>query len=229
MAAQARRASRRGLLEAVRRFQEAALQPAGSWQPQLPLELAFLEALSLAASSGGMPAGAPLAAEPARAPQPVEAAVQPATPQSMAQEPAPAPAPATPQPAPAPAPAAGTPAPEAVPAAAAALTLQTVVGMWHEMVARVGQSKKNLPALLAMCKPLAVEGNAIILGFDYPIFKEKFDKLQGGPGTVIDAFRALSGTECTVRAVVTSEYAVPIRRDEFHALAEELGGIVREE
>ena len=45
MVAQAARAPRRALIDAVRRFQEAALQPAGSWQPQLPLELAFIELL----------------------------------------------------------------------------------------------------------------------------------------------------------------------------------------
>ncbi|HMT21002.1 MAG TPA: DNA polymerase III subunit gamma/tau, partial [Promineifilum sp.] len=43
MLAQANRAPRRALIDAVRRFHEAALQPAGSWQPQLPLELAFIE------------------------------------------------------------------------------------------------------------------------------------------------------------------------------------------
>ena len=45
MLAQAGRAPRRALIDAVRRFQEAALQPTGSWQPQLPLELAFIELL----------------------------------------------------------------------------------------------------------------------------------------------------------------------------------------
>jgi hypothetical protein len=198
------------LLEAVRRFQESALQPAGSWQPQLPLELAFLEIVT--------------APQAAPTPEPTRSAAAEIRP---AEAPAAAPAPQAEPPAPR-QPEAAAPAATA-PSVAQALTLQTVVGMWHEMVSHVGQLKKNLPALLAMCKPLAVEGNVIILGFDYPIFKEKFDKMQGGPATVTDAFRTLSGVDCNVRGVVTSEYAVPIRRDEFHALAEELGGIVREE
>ncbi len=45
MLAQAQRASRQGLISAVKRFTEAALTSAGSWQPQLPLELAFIELL----------------------------------------------------------------------------------------------------------------------------------------------------------------------------------------
>jgi hypothetical protein len=37
------------------------------------------------------------------------------------------------------------------------------------------------------------------------------------------------GTECGVRCVVTSEYAVPISKEEFQALAEELGGVLQED
>ncbi len=46
MTSQAQRAPRRALIDAVRRFHEAAQQQSGSWQPQLPLELAFLELVS---------------------------------------------------------------------------------------------------------------------------------------------------------------------------------------
>src|SRR5690606_31465187 len=45
MLAQAQRAPRHGLIDAIKRFNEAALVAAGSWQPQLPLELAFVELL----------------------------------------------------------------------------------------------------------------------------------------------------------------------------------------
>ena len=42
---QAQRAPRRALIEAIRGFHEAAQKQAVSWQPQLPLELAFMELL----------------------------------------------------------------------------------------------------------------------------------------------------------------------------------------
>jgi hypothetical protein len=97
------------------------------------------------------------------------------------------------------------------------------------MVSLVGQSQKNLPPLLNMSKPLATEGTSIILGFDFPIFKDKFDKFQGAPQLVGEAFSHLLQTKCTVRAVVTSDYTVPIQKEEFDALADELGGVVNKD
>jgi hypothetical protein len=101
--------------------------------------------------------------------------------------------------------------------------------MWPEMTVRVRQRMKNLASLLDMCKPLALEGQTIILGFDYPLLKDKFDKTPGALDLVTNTFRALSGTDCSVRSVTTSDYPMPIRREEFQALAAELGGIVRDE
>ncbi|MFO7664902.1 MAG: DNA polymerase III subunit gamma/tau [Chloroflexota bacterium] len=222
MTAQAQRAPRRALIEATRRFHEAAMQPAGSWQPQLPLELAFLELLP-------------------EAPQ-AWAVIPPAVTGSVADttrdEPTPAPAPSHRKPAPAKAKKEGSPIKEsanqettspAPPAAASALSVPAIAGFWPEMTQVVGRKMKNLPALLAMCKPLAIEGMTIILGFDYPLLREKFDKTPGAAATVTDAFRALSGVECTIRTVVTNDYPVLIRREEFQALANELGGVIRED
>lgn len=111
----------------------------------------------------------------------------------------------------------------------AALTVAAVAAMWPEMTKRVGRRIKNLPALLTMCKPLALEGRTIVLGFDYPLLKDKFDKTPGALELVTDTFRALGAADCAVRTVTTSDYPVPIARDEFKALAEELGGVVRDE
>ena len=97
------------------------------------------------------------------------------------------------------------------------------------MIKRVGQQSKNLPPLLAMCKPLAIEDGTIVLGFDYPIFKDKFDKMPEASQAISETFTDILNTHCSVRCVVTSEYTVPIEKDAFEALAEELGGVVREE
>ncbi len=88
---------------------------------------------------------------------------------------------------------------------------------------------RNVPALLAMCKPLAIEGSTIILGFDYPLLKDKFDKTAGALDLITDTFRELTRTNCTVRTVTTSDYPVPIAREEFQALAAELGGVVKQD
>ncbi|MBP6017042.1 MAG: DNA polymerase III subunit gamma/tau [Candidatus Promineofilum sp.] len=216
--AQAQRAPRRALIDAVRRFQEAALQPTGSWQPQLPLELAFMELLPDAPMAGqgigmrdqgrGMSAEVHSTADHApavteQAPLTTPRTAQPARPPSAR--------------------------PSASPAPSAPLTVAAIAGMWPEMTQRVGRHMKNLPALLTMCKPLAIEGHTIVLGFDYPLLQDKFDKTAGALELVTDTFRALGATDSAVRTVTTSDYPVPIPREEFQALADELGGVVREE
>ena len=97
------------------------------------------------------------------------------------------------------------------------------------MVGLAGQSQRNLPALLNMSKPLGLEGDVIILGFDFPIFKDKFDKQPGAPQLVGEVFSHLLNTKCNVRAVVTSDYTIPIQKEEFDALADELGGVVQDD
>lgn len=224
MLAQAERAPRRALIEATRRFHEAAMQPAGSWQPQLPLELAFLELLP----DSSMPRMAALAEKIAVQPPAVTPTPLAEIPQSETMtQPAPviAPVPELPSDAEA---VAETDFPSP-PAHAPGLTIATVAGLWPEMTQLVGRKNKNWPPLLAMCKPLVVEGKTIVLGFDYPLLRDKFDKTPGAVGAVIDAFRALSGVDCTIRTVVTTDYPVPIRREEFQALADELGGIMLDE
>ncbi len=231
MLAQAERAPRSELIKAIKRFQEAALKPTASWQPQLPLELAFMELLP----------DTPLAAYAAvdarqerELPRVKEAAALPTAPPVTVEPEAAAPAVAVEE--------KGKSvvlevADEVIiePKVAAAadpgisITLTGVKAQWGTMVSQIGQVEKNLPALLAMCKPLAVEGRVIILGFDFPIFKEKFDRTEHASAVIEDAFSELLGTKCSVRCVVTSDYAMPISREEFQELAAELGGILEEE
>ncbi|MEM7117809.1 MAG: hypothetical protein AAF614_35590, partial [Chloroflexota bacterium] len=87
---------------------------------------------------------------------------------------------------------------------------------------------RNLPALLNMSKPLAVENETVVLGFDYPIFKSKFDDNPEAAKVVGEVLTALTSTHCNIRCVVTSEYNVPISRQDLEGLADELGGVVRE-
>ncbi|MFO7679681.1 MAG: DNA polymerase III subunit gamma/tau [Chloroflexota bacterium] len=236
MLLQAQRAPRQGLIDAVKRFNEAAVTPASSWQPQLPLELAFIELLP---AEPLVMASAPPAAQPTIQPTAQAAPKTAATP----------PITAKPQPKPQTAPLAAEtkqtagskeqaadnlkPPPASphppLPSHQAALTLPAVTRCWPEMIELVGNAQRNLPPLLNMSKPLALEGSVIILGFDFPIFKDKFDKHQGAAQLVGDVFSHLLQGKCTVRAVVTSDYTVPIQKEDFAALADELGGVVSEE
>ncbi|UCC50676.1 MAG: DNA polymerase III subunit gamma/tau [Anaerolineaceae bacterium] len=231
MLAQAQRAARPELIQAIKRFQEAALKPIASWQPQLPLELAFMELLP----------DTPMALYPS--PAPAQAADTLQVQESSIEAPQPETAADVAESISPPAASAGESSESEVqgaalattvptippPSPSTAITLDAVKAHWRAMVAQVGHREKNLPALLAMCKPLAVEGTIIILGFDYPIFKEKFDKTEHAAGTIGDIFSELLGTELGVRCVVTSEYTVPISKEEFQALAEELGGVLQED
>jgi DNA polymerase-3 subunit gamma/tau len=267
MLAQAQRADRDRLVAAIRTFSEAALAPATSWQPQLPLELAFIELL------------------PARAPKPAPAARMPAAtvPEvaipSVPKPPEPAPILDVPveqtllgdeaelsEPTSSPLPPAASelaaPAPEAaeeltlqpveqaaeeVTTAAPALTLELFRAQWPAMVQRLERRDRNLPPLLAMCRPLAVEGNTLFLGFEFPQLKEKFERRPEVLGYMVEAYQALIGVECNIRCVLTKQYrpraagqnspptppggapkSAVDEREAFLALADELGGTVHE-
>ena len=245
MLAQARRAPRKALIDAVRRFHDAALQPAGSWQPQLPLELAFIELVPEGPMAGITNYELRITNEEVVDRRPATADHKPHSgkgrPPASDHRPDSAdhrtPTPLTEELEAEPkgegeargsSPIVGGQAPPAE-EKAVALTVAAVAGMWPEMTKRVGRHNKNLPPLLSMCKPLVLEGKTIILGFDYPLLKDKFDKTAGALDLVTNTFRALGAADCTVRTVTTSDYPVPIAREEFQALASELGGVVRDE
>jgi hypothetical protein len=237
IAVQAQRSSRTALIEAIRKFHEAAQTQSVSWQPQLPLELAFLELLP--------DEPAPILMQPATTRS------EPAVVEEVVETEAAAPVETTDKPAETvdlPAQPAGvddatatsvipdlsetkataeTVLKEKAVTDAAPLTLDMVKAQWRVMVAKAARENKNLPPLLAMCKPLDVEGNFIILGFDFPIFKEKFDKTESAAMVISEAFSEIFGTTYGVRSAVTSEYVVPVGHDEFQELADELGGVVR--
>lgn len=237
---QAQYADRKTLIEAVKRFNEAATTQSGSWRPQLPLEMAFIEMLPAAPGQMGM-------APPVREVQPpltrtvAPIETKPAQPQTekkakvktSAPEPPPAAKEETKTAAETAEPETESPPAEPVKteAKSSGPTLQAVTTRWPEMRERVGQVDRSLPALLASCKPLAVEGTTIILGFDYPILREKFDKKKAAKETIADVFSTLLEKRCTIRTVITSEYEPPKMtksiQEDFVALADELGGIVR--
>ena len=168
MVAQAQRAPRQGLIDAIKRFNEAALVAAGSWQPQLPLEMAFIELLPdqpmPAVAVTAVPSPQPVTPKPAKAkpkPKKEEDVVKTAVPM-----PEPPPPPAEPhrqnqpyqEPEAEPAkPATKTPSKSA----AKPLAVREVQAIWADLVGRSGEKIKNLPALLNMGKPLAAEGRTL--------------------------------------------------------------------
>ncbi|MGW8319815.1 MAG: DNA polymerase III subunit gamma/tau [Candidatus Promineifilaceae bacterium] len=222
MIRQAQDADRQGLIDALKRFNEAATTPPVSWQPQLPLELAFIDLL---------PEGKDYSlAEPRE--QKAAPAVQTGVQETVAveEEQLPPPEPAKPE-------LAEAKPVEAVAAEPAApmqqaVTLDQVIQSWPRLRELVGRSDKSLPGLLASGKPLAMEGTTLILGFEFPILKDRFDGQKGANATVARALEQLLDTECRVSTVITGQYQsspsqVQISDDDIAALADELGGIVQ--
>ena len=217
----AERADRRRLIEAIKGFNQAAMSGASSWQPQLPLEMAFIESVpETAATTTAAPQKVVAETETTQQAPPPPIAQPPQPPAEKAEE------------------AAesfevvkdSAPEPAKVPAAAG-LTIENVKSYWPKLRERVGQIDKSLPALLASCKPLGTEGDFVIFGFDYPILKDKFDKKKRAADTVADVIGELVGSKCRIKTVVTSQYepaTTNISKEEFTALAEELGGVVHE-
>lgn len=236
---QAGRASRKALIEAIKQFNEAAVTPSSSWQPQLPLEMAFIEILP--EKTPPVPMAMMAEKEEAAAlPETPPSATAEAMDKSPSAPPEVAKAPVEEQPMesvekrPADAPKAMAQPVDAQPvvdetATAQTLSLAHVKLHWRDMVTQVADRNKNLPALLNMAKPLAIEGDTLILGFDYPIFKEKFDNTAGAVQLIGDTFSHVLAVSCNVRGVVTSEYPIIVSREEFRSVAQELGGVVREE
>jgi DNA polymerase-3 subunit gamma/tau len=226
------RSTRRQLIEAVKRFNEAAHIPAGIWQPQLPLELAFIELLPKAGMNNLGDQETISLEEDHRAATPE--IVQPDKPVSVP-EPSTEPKqiresvqqirPAIEEP---------TPVEDDISEGLTApISIGQVQKNWQGLRNGVAKYDRSLPALLASCKPLATEGIIIFLGFDFPILKDKFDRKKNAKESVSKVLGQLLGLNCRIETVVTSDYSSPdqpevIDKEAFSALAQELGGVVRE-
>ncbi|HEY3345976.1 MAG TPA: DNA polymerase III subunit gamma/tau [Anaerolineaceae bacterium] len=206
------------LLAAIRAFNTAALdQRAGSWQPGLPIELAFAEAVD---------PGAVISAEPARPAQTlaprVEAPLGPPLVQPRAETPvqkAPPehPAPVQPQHTPTPpsskpeaarvAPAktaVAAPYTEGSAAAGSGITLQTVNQNWRQVLNLLREQKYfQTEAFLRSSRLLGIKESTLILGLNSEFSKSKMES-----GDHLEATRsALSrvlGVEMQVRCVVST-------------------------
>jgi hypothetical protein len=96
-------------------------------------------------------------------------------------------------------------------------------------MAAIKQHDRNLGALLASSMPLGVEGNTVVLGFEFPVLKEKFEDQASNRDLLCDKLSEVHGHACLLRTVLSSQYSPPrlVTREEFGALAEELGGVIQ--
>jgi DNA polymerase-3 subunit gamma/tau len=158
----------RALLAALQAFDAAATERRGGWLPQLPLELAFLQAVGAtlqpvtalpSTSAGVIPTAA---AQPAAAP--FVPTAQPPTPALTAPV-STAPTAAKPNP----------PLPARPVSSEQQLTLAQVQQHWAQIVQRSRAYHHALQALLAWCSPVDLQGDLLLLGCKKEFAMQKLD------------------------------------------------------
>ncbi len=201
----------RQILQAVRKFDEAARDRRGGWLRQLPLELAFLNTVGYEAAVA--PAAA-TAVAPATQAAPKAAPVQ--TPPTGGPKPAPeAPPPATP-----------------APKTAGNLTFAAVVQKWPQVVGMSRTKHHTLPALLAWGRPLALEGTRLAIAFQKTFARDKMDTPEMN-GYLSAAVTDVLGQSLDIVYVVKEDLGdqtqMPnIKDDGVVAMGVKLGGKPRE-
>lgn len=174
MARQARAFSPADLLRLIRLFNAAASESRAAWQPALPLEMAFVEALESAAdeprpaadSRPLAPSGTSGAGGSARAGSPDERRPTSGSGGQAAAGPV---ATRTPPP---------TPAEQAPPAAAAdgESIHKLDPSAWRQILSLVRQQSNGAYAALNSCTGKAMRGNKLALSFASDVIKEKIEK-----------------------------------------------------
>lgn len=178
--AQAGHLPRRALLAALDAFNQAANDRYSGWQPQLPLELAFLKSI-----------------EVVHAPQ--EATVPPPAPASVAPPPSPAPRRRKETAAPPPA---AEPQPDSEPASGA-LTLKELSARWDEIKKLVKKHDLAVEALLKSGHLHSVEGDTVIMHMPSQILRERLESDQRRE-VVERVFEQLFGLPLKLRCQVGS-------------------------
>jgi DNA polymerase-3 subunit gamma/tau len=161
------------LLEFIRIFNRAAVEGRATWQPSLPLEIAFIESLNLVAQP--TPSEPPPVEPPEPAPPAVtarrRARYTPATDQAAPTEEGPAPLPES-----APAEDAGDQEKTVEPADRQAT--QLLVQRWRQVLGLVRAQNPNTYGLLNSCKSRYLKGNILILGFASNVLKNQMLKKE---------------------------------------------------
>jgi len=198
MARQAELFSLDRLVLTIKVFNQAALEVKGSSQPQLPLELAFVETI--------------IDAETDDAPRPVTSAASPTKPSAVAEQPitaAPAETPSQPiasQPPSEPEPGDET-GQQNQPRPTRGGTIDGLEGLqdaWSDIVADINRTSKRVAAIARDCPPVILENDMITLCARSHFHKQELESTQSQQlvGQVIS--EAL-GKQCRVRCVMTPE------------------------
>ncbi|MBN1201638.1 MAG: DNA polymerase III subunit gamma/tau, partial [Anaerolineae bacterium] len=176
---------RKALLAAIRAFNGAVQDWYGGWQPQLPLELAFLESIKPVVEDEPEPALRPRAHVRTQddLPPPVARTPEPDRPPQTAGE---------------------------EPVEALAIQVADVHDQWTEVQRAARQHHPSLPALLDHAVPRDIRGDTLTLGVKLSVFKQKLDKDHARDALQETLFQVF-GVPLHVKVIVTD---APDDRDE---------------
>ncbi|GAB4540620.1 MAG: DNA polymerase III subunit gamma/tau [Anaerolineae bacterium] len=203
MGEQARKLSPRALLRATRLFNAAALEMKVGFLPQLPLELAFVEAV-VDEAERDLPAPEEKKSEPAPVPQ--KSASSPA-PSTSPLEARPARQPVSKSPAAADT---GTPAPSpaAAPASSPArgdVSFETVQQNWSNILAQLRQTNKMVEALMRSVNLVGVEGNSVVVEVPSDLLKGRIEQ-PTARSCVEQGISQVIGAPASLRCVLKGTY-----------------------
>jgi DNA polymerase-3 subunit gamma/tau len=190
------------LVGGVRRFATAVTESKGGWQPQLPLELAFIECVTerQPAPAPEAPAGTRPAVEPSAEPAlPVEETGMPADTPVQRRRIAEKPAPPSLQP--------SRPTPGRSPGGRSSLA--AIQAKWDQVRSALKDQKHfSVEALLNSGQLLGVEGEVVVLGFEHVFHREKMGA-EGNRQAVENALSQVMGAPVSVRCVDPMNYQAP--------------------
>jgi hypothetical protein len=177
------------LLAAIRSFNRAASEGRAGWQPSLPLEMAFMEAVQEDVEASGNPVPASPARPPETAPAPRTGG---GTPKSSTS--------------PAPVEASDPPAMSSAPAPTGEITIQHVLERWRDILAAARRRDPRTQALLNSSRPLGLEDGVLVLGFASDVLRDKMEK-----GHSLElakaALREVLGGDLGIRSALTMSVA----------------------
>lgn len=215
MQEQANRLSPRNLLRAIRLFNTAALEMKVGFLPQLPLELAFVEAVVDASATESPAAPSRLTEQKKRAavdPSPARVLKEPASSEVSSEPPQQARPEDQRPPSPASAPAAkeeeftaqptmsSTP-----PAEAGGISFDVVDDNWQEILAQLRQANKMVEALMRSVSLVGVEGNSVVVEVPSDLLKGRIEQ-PNSKSYVEQSISQVLGVSTSLRCVLKGQH-----------------------
>ena len=187
--------SSRSLARAVRLFNQAVAEAKGGWQPQLPLEMAFIEAMLPPEPESPVPRSQPSPASTRTPPPAHRSTARPAPARSVS------PSPSQPHTRTVREPASTY---DRLAPGDGSLTPETLRARWPELLNALRPRNLSLEALMRSCEPVTVEGDVVVLGFVHSFHRSKVEE-EHNKRVVEDALSALVGQRYRVRCVLAHQ------------------------